>query len=150
MPHRSAAREKLSRVADGEGDNLAALLIVEEGLGILRWLIGGAHRYLAGDRDLTGPERVPIGTTTAYAEAEDHTGRSYDECCRLASDLRAEQTTLHAAYTSWCRNEGALVMSSRAFAARTANSSGWPRPCCGPGRGLRPGRLHAHGLAVAR
>ena len=76
---------------------------------------------------LTGPERVRIATT-AYAETEDHTGRFYDECCRLAPDLRAEQTTLYAAYTSWCHNEGALVMSSRAFAARTRELVGLASP----------------------
>ncbi|MFJ9908351.1 phage/plasmid primase, P4 family [Streptomyces sp. NPDC101152] len=112
---------------DRKIDNLADLLVVEEGPGILRWLIDGARRYLASDRDLTGPERVRIATT-AYAETEDHTGRFYEECCRLAPDLRAEQTTLYAAYTNWCHNEGALVMSSRAFAARTRELVGLASP----------------------
>ncbi|MEU1276535.1 phage/plasmid primase, P4 family [Streptomyces sp. NPDC005799] len=112
---------------DRKIDNLADLLVVEEGPGILRWLIDGARRYLASDRDLTGPERVRIATT-AYAETEDHTGRFYDECCRLAPDLRAEQTALYAAYTTWCHNEGALVMSSRAFAARTRELVGLASP----------------------
>ncbi|MFF0794970.1 phage/plasmid primase, P4 family [Streptomyces spiralis] len=99
-------------------DNLADILVTEEGPGILSWLIEGARRYLAGDRDLTGPERVRIATT-AYAETEDHTGRFYEERCRLAPELRAEQTALYAAYKAWCQNEGAPVISSRAFAART-------------------------------
>lgn len=30
---------------------------------ILGWLIDGARRYLAGDKNLTGPERVRIATT---------------------------------------------------------------------------------------
>jgi hypothetical protein len=87
----------------------------------------GARRYLAGARDLTGPERVRIATT-AYAETEDHTGRFYDECCRLGPDLRAEQTALYAAYKAWCNNEGALVMSSRAFASRTRELVGLASP----------------------
>jgi hypothetical protein len=97
-------------------DNLADLLVMEEGPGILAWLIDGARRYRGGDRDLTGPERVRIATT-AYAEAEDHTGRFYDECCRLGPDLRSEQTALYAAYTAWCHKEGAQIISSRAFAS---------------------------------
>ncbi|POX58414.1 DNA primase [Streptomyces sp. Ru62] len=112
---------------DHKIDNLADILVTEEGPGILGWLIDGARRYLAGDRDLAGPERVRIATT-AYAETEDHTGRFYDECCVLAPDLRAEQTTLYAAYKTWCRNEGAPAMSSRAFAARTRELVGLASP----------------------
>lgn len=81
-------------------DNLADILVTEEGPGILGWLIDGARRYLAGARDLTGPERVRIATTT-YAETEDHTGRFYEECCTLGPALRAEQTALYAVYKAW-------------------------------------------------
>jgi putative DNA primase/helicase len=108
-------------------DNLADILVTEEGPGILGWLIDGARRYLGGDRDLTGPERVRIATS-AYAETEDHTGRFYEERCRLAPELRAEQTTLYAAYKAWCQNEGAPPMSSRAFAARTRELVGLASP----------------------
>ncbi|MET7694924.1 phage/plasmid primase, P4 family [Streptomyces sp. NPDC005483] len=112
---------------DRKIDNLADLLVMEEGPGILGWLIDGARRYLSGGRDLAGPERVRIATT-AYAETEDHTGRFYEECCRLGPDLRAEQTALYAVYAAWCQNEGALVMSSRAFAARTRELVGLASP----------------------
>ncbi|MBQ0889610.1 DNA primase [Streptomyces sp. RM72] len=108
-------------------DNLADILVTEEGPGILGWLIDGARRYLAGDRDLTGPERVRIATT-AYAETEDHTGRFYEERCVLGGELRAEQTALYSVYKSWCQNEGAPVMSSRAFAARTRELVGLASP----------------------
>jgi putative DNA primase/helicase len=108
-------------------DNLADLLVTEEGPGILTWLVDGARRYLAGDRDLTGPERVRIATS-AYAETEDHTGRFYEECCRLDTELRAEQTALYAAYRAWCQNEGAPAMSSRAFASRTRELVGLASP----------------------
>ncbi|GAA3153263.1 phage/plasmid primase, P4 family [Streptomyces rectiviolaceus] len=112
---------------DRKIDNLADILVTEEGAGILGWLIDGAGRYLAGDRDLTGPERVRIATT-AYAETEDHTGRFYEEACVLGPELRAEQTSLYAAYKGWCQNEGAPVMSSRAFAARTRELVGLASP----------------------
>jgi putative DNA primase/helicase len=108
-------------------DNLADILVTEEGAGILGWLIDGARRYLAGSRDLTGPERVRIATS-AYAETEDHTGRFYEESCVLGPDLRAEQTALYAAYKTWCQNEGAPVMTSRAFAARTRELVGLASP----------------------
>ncbi|MGC2997917.1 DNA primase family protein [Streptomyces sp. G35A] len=112
---------------DRKIDNLADILVTEEGPGILGWLIDGARRYLAGARDLAGPERVRIATT-AYAETEDHTGRFYDECCVLGPDLRAEQTALYTVYRAWCQNEGAPAMSSRAFAARTRELVGLASP----------------------
>ncbi|MFJ3762933.1 phage/plasmid primase, P4 family [Streptomyces sp. NPDC090080] len=112
---------------DRKIDNLADILVMEEGPGILSWLIDGARCYLAGDRDLTGPERVRIATT-AYAETEDHTGRFYEECCQIAPNLRAEQTALYAAYKAWCHNEGAPVTTSRAFASRTRELVGLASP----------------------
>lgn len=108
-------------------DNLADLLVTEEGPGILSWLIDGARRYLTGNRDLSGPQRVRIATT-AYAETEDHTGGFYEECCVLGPDLRAEQTALYAVYKTWCQNEGAPAMSSRAFASRTRELVGLASP----------------------
>lgn len=112
---------------DRKIDNLADILVTEEGTGILGWLIKGARRYLAGSRDLTGPERVRIATT-AYAETEDHTGRFYEECCIFGADHRAEQTRLYSVYKGWCQNEGASAMSSRAFAARTRELLGVASP----------------------
>ncbi|MFF4749178.1 DNA primase family protein [Streptomyces sp. NPDC002514] len=112
---------------DRKIDNLADILVTEEGPGILGWLIDGARRYLAGDRDLTGPERVRIATT-AYAETEDHTGRFFEECCALGPDLRAEQTGLYKAYKTWCQNEGAPAMSSRTFASRARELAGLASP----------------------
>jgi putative DNA primase/helicase len=108
-------------------DNLADLLVTEEGPGILNWLIEGARRYLGGERDLTGPERVRIATT-AYAETEDHTGRFLSESCRLDTELRAEQAWLYTAYKTWCQNEGAPPISSRAFAARVREVLGLASP----------------------
>ncbi|MEW2418672.1 phage/plasmid primase, P4 family [Streptomyces sp. NPDC046866] len=112
---------------DRKIDNLADILVTEEGPGILNWLIAGAGRYLGGDKDLTGPERVRIATT-AYADTEDHTGRFLGESCRLEPDLRVEQAQLYAAYRGWCQNEGAPAISSRAFAARVRETVGLASP----------------------
>jgi ATP-binding cassette subfamily C protein len=62
------AQRAFSNTLSGVVGNLVTLLltlVTEEGPGILSWLIDGARRYLAGDRDLTGPERVRIATTTS-------------------------------------------------------------------------------------
>ncbi|MFE5243175.1 phage/plasmid primase, P4 family, partial [Streptomyces sp. NPDC056627] len=82
-------------------DNLADILVTEEGPGILNWLITGAHHYLNGPRDLTGPETVRIATT-AYAETEDHTGRFLTECCTHEPHHRTEQAHLYNTYRTWC------------------------------------------------
>ncbi|MEU0002449.1 phage/plasmid primase, P4 family [Streptomyces microflavus] len=98
-------------------DNLADVLVAEEGQGILAWLVDGARLYLSGDRDLSGPDAVRIATN-AYAETEDHTGRFFEECCGLNPGHRCEQAGLYAAYRGWCQGEGAQPLSSRSFAAR--------------------------------
>ncbi|MGA4844569.1 DNA primase family protein [Streptomyces sp. G45] len=108
-------------------DNLADLLVTEEGPGILTWLIDGARRYLGGEKDLTGTERVRIATT-AYAETEDHIGRFLTEACVVRADARVEQTRLHSAYRAWSRSEGVPPVSSRAFAARVRETIGIASP----------------------
>jgi putative DNA primase/helicase len=108
-------------------DNLASVLVREEGPGILAWLVEGARRYFAGEKDLTGPVRVQVATT-AYAETEDHTGRFLAEACKYDPALRAEQATLYSAYTRWCSFEGATPATSRAFAARVRDSLGMTSP----------------------
>ncbi|MEZ0095292.1 phage/plasmid primase, P4 family [Streptacidiphilus sp. EB129] len=108
-------------------DNLANVLVTEEGPGILAWLIEGARRYLAGDRDLQGPQRVQVATT-AYAETEDHVGRFIAECCKLDPAMRAEQAPLYSAYTRWCGFEGANPVSARALATRVREAVGIASP----------------------
>ncbi|MGA4846487.1 DNA primase family protein [Streptomyces sp. G5(2025)] len=108
---------------DRKIDNLADLLVAEEGPGILAWLVEGARRYLDGPRELTGPEQVRTATT-AYAESEDHIGRFLDERRLLDPALRAGQARLYSRYRDWCRLEGLTPLSSRAFAARVRDTAG--------------------------
>ncbi|MFC8453093.1 phage/plasmid primase, P4 family [Kitasatospora sp. NPDC057223] len=108
-------------------DNLANVLVAEEGPGILAWLIDGARRYFAGEKDLLGPQRVQVATN-AYAETEDHVGRFLTEACKLDEGMRAEQAQLFGAYTRWCGFEGANPVSARAFAARVRDTLGMASP----------------------
>lgn len=112
---------------DRKVDNLADVLVTEEGPGILYWLVTGARRYLNGPRDLTGPARVRTATD-AYAETEDHMGRFLGECCTLDPAMRAEQAQLYGNYRNWCQLEGANPVSSRAFAARVRETVGIATP----------------------
>ncbi|MFF4934218.1 phage/plasmid primase, P4 family [Streptomyces griseofuscus] len=124
---------------DRKIDNLATVLVTEEGPGILTWLVEGARRYLAGDRDLTGPERVRTATT-AYAQTEDHTGRFLAEHRGLQPDPSAEQARLYRAYRAWCRDEGASPLAHRAFETRVREAVG-PVPAK---ETIRSGRRRHH------
>ncbi|MFF1690627.1 phage/plasmid primase, P4 family [Streptomyces sp. NPDC058254] len=110
-------------------DNLADVLVNEEGPGILAWLIDGARRYLGGERDLSGPERVRLATD-AYADTEDHLGRFLKEACKIEPGLRAEQKTLYLAYQAWCDGEPEVArpVSSRTFASRVREALGMRSP----------------------
>ncbi|MEV0604502.1 phage/plasmid primase, P4 family [Streptomyces sp. NPDC050315] len=108
-------------------DNLADVLVSTEGPGILNWLIKGAGRYLAGENDLSGPERVRLATA-AYAETEDHMGRFLNETCTVKPGLRAEQKHLYREYARWCEDEGALPLTSRTFAGRVRETLGLRSP----------------------
>jgi putative DNA primase/helicase len=108
-------------------DNLARILVQEEGAGILAWLVDGARRYLSGQRDLSGPHRVRLATD-AYEATEDVVGRFITEACKLGSALRAEQAHLYTAYTRWCGSEGATPVSARAFASRIRDALGMASP----------------------
>ncbi|MFD8079018.1 phage/plasmid primase, P4 family [Streptomyces sp. NPDC059718] len=108
-------------------DNLASVLVREEGPGILAWLVAGARRYFSGEKDLAGPDRVQVATT-AYAETEDHVGRFLIEACKIGDGLRAEQAQLYGAYSRWCSFEGANPVSGRAFAARVRETLGMASP----------------------
>lgn len=108
-------------------DNLASVLVREEGPGILAWLVDGARRYFSGAKDLAGPARVQVATN-AYAETEDNFARFRDEKCKLDAALRAEQATLYAEYTRWCGLEAATPLTPRAFAARVRDTVGMTSP----------------------
>src|SRR5690606_3993280 len=59
-------------------ENLADILVAEEGPGILAWIIQGAVDHFA--KGLREPESVKAATA-AYAAEEDHIGRFLEDCC---------------------------------------------------------------------
>jgi putative DNA primase/helicase len=109
-------------------DNLADILVAEEGPGILQWLISGAHRYLNGGRVLGGPENVGPPARERHLEEDDPLNRFLEERCVLDGSLRVEQTSLYHAYRAWCRAEGSVPQSSRHFAARVRKLVGLSTP----------------------
>lgn len=129
-------------------DNLAEILVHDEGPGILHWMIQGATAYLTTKPPLTGPSVVRTATQ-AYATTEDHIGRFLAECCITTGnleeprDLRVEQGRSTARTALGARTERACaplppVPSPPASEPRWAS----PRPakCCGQtGRNSIPG-----------
>ncbi|MGW0673173.1 DNA primase family protein [Streptomyces sp. NPDC002746] len=110
-------------------DNLARILVEEEGPGILAWLIEGSRRFLAtrapgADRDnLDGPKRVRTAKA-AYEATEDHIGRFLNEKTEKKPDEKVLQSRVFQIYKSWCVGEEATPASSRAFADRVRKELG--------------------------
>ncbi|MFC9089014.1 phage/plasmid primase, P4 family [Nocardiopsis dassonvillei] len=86
-------------------ENLARLLVEEEGPGILAWIVEGARQYFTSG--LADPAKVKAATET-YAAEEDHMSRFFDECCHIGGGafVKLETKKLRAAYESWCMGEG--------------------------------------------
>ncbi|GAA3487720.1 DNA primase family protein [Streptomyces cremeus] len=114
-------------------DNLARILVEEEGPGILAWLIEGARRFLATrdpsrERDnLAGPARVRTATAS-YAATEDHIGRFLGDLCRRHEKMQVRQTLLYQVYSHWCHEEGTRPAGSRSFATRVRSELGLKSP----------------------
>lgn len=99
---------------DKRVENLARILVAEEGPGILAWIVEGARQYFADG--LADPDKVKAATET-YAAEEDHVGRFLDECCHVGggAHVRLETKRLRTAYESWCMGEGVKPLSAQAL-----------------------------------
>ncbi|MGI5255525.1 DNA primase family protein [Actinacidiphila glaucinigra] len=104
-------------------DNLARVLVQEEGPGILQWLIQGAVEWCRTRDPLNGPAQVQTATES-YAASEDHIGRFLQEECVVQPGLRTEQTLLNDAYVKWCRSEMQEAAGPRVFSARVRQELG--------------------------
>ncbi|MGM9380308.1 phage/plasmid primase, P4 family [Streptomyces antibioticus] len=100
---------------DKKVENLAQLLIDEEGPGILAWIIAGAIAHFAGG-GLREPASVKAATD-AYAAEEDHIGRFLEDCCVSGptAHVRTETGRVRSAYEAWCHAEGEQAMDARTF-----------------------------------
>jgi len=118
-------------VTDAERiDNLTERLILEEGPGILQWIIRGAVEYAAAG--LETPAEI-LAATDLYRAEEDQLGRFLDERCRIGGGdvARVEMADLRKAYEKWCRDAGEHELTGTAFGRQlkqkdvgTAKSSG--------------------------
>jgi P4 family phage/plasmid primase-like protien len=95
-------------------DDLAAILIHEEGPGILHWIIEGAEEALA--TGLKAPSEVLVATRT-YAEEEDTLARFLADRCHLggAPQVKTPTATLRGEYEKWCQQEGETALNPQVF-----------------------------------
>ncbi len=84
-------------------ENLAQLLIEEEGAGILQWMIDGAVRIT--NQGFSEPESVKMATQS-YRHEEDHIAKFIDERTILADTAAVTKTALFNAYRDWCAENG--------------------------------------------
>lgn len=95
-------------------ENLADILVTEEGEGILAWIVTGAKDAAAGLRD---PQSV-IDATARYEGEEDAFGQFVADCLHLApgSDVvKANTTKVRQAYSKWCKDNGVPELSAQSF-----------------------------------
>lgn len=95
-------------------ENLARILVDEEGSGILAWIIEGARQYFTDG--LADPDAVKAATET-YAAEEDHMSRFLEECCHIGGGewVKLETKKLRGAYESWCMGEGIKPLAASPF-----------------------------------
>ena len=89
--------------ADKRKENLAELMVEQEGAGILHWMVQGAVRIT--EHGMTEPESVKIATQ-AYRHEEDHIAKFIDEKVLLAEGTSVTKTAVYNSYRDWCGENG--------------------------------------------
>lgn len=84
-------------------ENLAELMVTQEGPGILQWMVEGAVRIT--EQGMTEPESVKLATQ-AYRHEEDHIAKFIDEKVLLAETASVTKTAVFNAYRDWCHENG--------------------------------------------
>lgn len=84
-------------------ENLAELMVEQEGPGILKWIVEGAVRIT--EFGMTEPDSVKIATQ-AYRHEEDHIAKFLDEKVILADNASVTKTAVYNAYRDWCGENG--------------------------------------------
>lgn len=104
-------------ITDDRKDKLLKDKLRAESSGILRWAVAGCLRWQA--EGLVVPEAVRVATS-AYRDESDTVKAFLTSCCDEASSANREHVResakkLYAAYESWARENGEIVLNQRAF-----------------------------------
>jgi len=98
--------------ANKRKENLAELLVEQEGPGILQWMVDGAVRIT--EHGMTEPDSVKMATQ-AYRHEEDHLAKFIDEKVILSDSSSVTKTAVYNAYRDWCNENGEKSLPQNNF-----------------------------------
>lgn len=98
--------------ANKRKENLAELIVEQEGPGILKWIIEGAVRIT--EHGMTEPESVKL-STQEYRHEEDHIAKFIDEKILVADGASVTKTAVFNSYRSWCQENGEKPVPQNGF-----------------------------------
>ena len=93
-------------------DNLAEMIIEDEGAQVLHWMVQGAQAWAQDGLQL--PAKV-ADATRAYGEAEDAIGEWIEDHCELGMDGLAPSVELFTSWSQWCRARNMDPGSNKSF-----------------------------------
>lgn len=98
--------------ANKRKENLADLMVAQEGAGILKWMVEGAVRIT--QQGMTEPAEVRIATQ-AYRHEEDHLAKFLDEKVLQVDKASVTKTAVFNAYREWCGQNGEKALPQNNF-----------------------------------
>jgi len=101
-------------VTPEEKDSLLPEKLKAEASGILNWALAGLKNY-ADNGNRLPPCKAVEDATAKYRKDMDIIGRFADECVCFKPTAVAPGPEMYSAYSTWCRENGTLAMSSRRF-----------------------------------
>ena len=101
-------------ITEGEKDKLLPEKLKSETSGILNWALAGLKMYIDNGHRLPTCKAVE-DATAKYRKDMDIIGRFADDCLCFKPTAVALGPEIYKAYSSWCRENGTLAMSSRRF-----------------------------------
>ena len=84
-------------------ENLAELMVEQEGPGILQWMVEGAVRIT--EYGMNEPQSVKL-STQEYRHEEDHIAKFIDEKILVADGSSVTKTSVFNSYREWCQQNG--------------------------------------------
>jgi P4 family phage/plasmid primase-like protien len=84
-------------------ENLAELMVEQEGAGILKWIVEGAVRIT--EQGMSEPDSVKL-STQEYRHEEDHLAKFIDEKIIVSDKSSVTKTSVFNSYRDWCSENG--------------------------------------------
>jgi putative DNA primase/helicase len=104
-----------TRIEEENQDKHLEQKLMQEGAGILNWLIEGARRWCA--EGLKTPN-VIVNATSEYRSEMDVIGNFIKECCVQTEGISIRSRELFKSYQNWCDENNEHAVSERFFGLR--------------------------------